>query len=49
MMPKKNNPIYYPEKPSEKDCPECEGSGYDPFDGGQCDRCAGTGVVSCDD
>lgn len=25
-------------------CPDCGGSGYDPFSGGQCDSCGGTGV-----
>lgn len=38
---------YYEDKPDEKDCPECGGTGYDPLDGGQCDRCNGTGVVDC--
>lgn len=38
---------YYEDKPDEKECPECGGSGYDPLDGGQCDRCKGTGVVDC--
>ena len=28
-----------------RDCPECGGTGYDPYDGGQCDRCNGTGEV----
>ncbi len=26
-------------------CPECGGSGYDPFDGGQCFRCGGLGEI----
>ena len=26
-------------------CPDCHGTGYDPLDGGQCDRCNGTGVI----
>lgn len=29
----------------EKECPDCGGTGYDPYDGGQCDRCAGTGTI----
>ena len=29
----------------KKDCPDCNGTGYDPYDGGQCDRCSGTGTV----
>lgn len=33
---------------SEKDCPDCGGSGYDPLDGGQCDTCSGEGTVSED-
>ena len=33
------------EVPDEKECPECNGTGYDPWDGGQCERCAGTGMV----
>ena len=24
-------------------CPDCNGTGYDFGDGGQCDRCGGTG------
>ena len=28
----------------EKDCPDCGGTGYAP-DGGQCDRCGGTGEI----
>lgn len=28
----------------EKDCPDCAGTGYAP-DGGQCDRCGGTGEI----
>lgn len=27
-------------------CPDCHGTGYDPLDGGQCDRCDGTGMIS---
>ena len=30
----------------EMECPECNGTGRDPYDGGQCDRCAGTGEIS---
>lgn len=41
-----SNPNYYPETTDEKECPDCNGTGYDPYDGGQCDRCAGTGTVS---
>ena len=26
-------------------CPECGGSGYDFWDGGQCDKCSGTGEI----
>jgi uncharacterized phage protein len=29
----------------EMNCPACRGTGYDPLDGGQCDRCNGTGVI----
>lgn len=29
---------------SPYECPDCEGTGYS-FDGGQCDRCNGTGEV----
>lgn len=28
-----------------KTCPDCGGSGFDYGDGGQCDRCNGTGEV----
>lgn len=42
-----NNYIRFtPEVLDEKECPNCGGSGYDPWDGGQCERCAGTGTVS---
>lgn len=27
------------------DCPDCNGTGWDFSDGGQCDRCDGTGEV----
>lgn len=27
-------------------CPYCNGTGYDPLDGGQCERCAGTGEIA---
>lgn len=37
--------IYYPETNDEKTCPDCKGTGRDPYDGGQCDRCAGSGTV----
>lgn len=37
---------YYKEVPTEKPCPDCDGTGYDPLDGGQCDRCAGEGTIS---
>lgn len=36
---------YYTEVSDEVDCPDCNGTGYDPLDGGQCDRCNGTGVI----
>lgn len=29
-----------------KDCPDCNGSGYDFGDGGQCDTCGGLGEVN---
>lgn len=32
-----------------KECPECGGTGYDPLDGGQCDRCDGTGEIEVED
>ena len=32
----------------EKECPDCSGTGYDPLDGGQCDRCSGTGTICFD-
>ncbi len=35
----------YPDKRGPRDCPDCGGTGYDPLDGGQCDRCNGTGEV----
>jgi len=38
---------FYSEASGEKDCPDCNGTGYDPLDGGQCDRCNGTGVIDC--
>ncbi len=44
----KGNPvgfIYTRDVCDEKTCPDCGGTGYDPLDGGQCDRCAGTGMV----
>lgn len=28
-----------------KECPDCGGTGYDYEDGGQCDRCNGTGEI----
>ncbi len=28
-----------------KDCPDCDGTGIDFLDGGQCDRCDGTGEI----
>lgn len=28
-----------------RDCPDCGGTGYDPYDGGQCDTCAGEGEI----
>lgn len=31
-----------------KDCPDCEGTGYDFGDGGQCDTCGGLGEVEVD-
>lgn len=37
---------YYNETSDEKECPDCNGTGYDPYDGGQCERCAGTGMIS---
>lgn len=40
-----DNVFYYEEGSDEMNCPECGGSGYDPVDGGQCDRCNGTGTV----
>lgn len=38
---------FYLEASGEKDCPDCNGTGYDSLDGGQCDRCNGTGVIDC--
>lgn len=35
----------YTDVPDEIECPECNGTGYDPYDGGQCDRCAGAGMI----
>lgn len=32
-----------------KDCPDCDGTGYDPYDGGQCDTCNGTGEIEIDE
>ncbi len=32
-----------------KTCPDCKGTGYDFGDGGQCERCGGTGEISDDD
>lgn len=44
--PKKPEPvIFVHETIDEKVCPDCHGTGYDPLDGGQCERCAGTGMV----
>lgn len=40
---------FYSEKCDEIECPDCSGTGYDPYDGGQCDRCAGTGMISRDE
>lgn len=37
---------FVPEVSDEEECPDCNGTGRDPWDGGQCDRCAGTGVIS---
>ena len=36
---------YYSDQCDEVTCPECHGTGYDPLDGGQCDRCNGMGVI----
>lgn len=36
---------YYTDKCDEVTCPDCNGTGYDPLDGGQCDRCNGMGVI----
>ncbi len=33
----------------EIDCPDCSGTGYDFGDGGQCDRCGGTGTIDVED
>lgn len=33
----------------EIDCPDCNGSGYDFGDGGQCDRCGGLGKIDIED
>lgn len=30
-------------------CPECGGTGYDPLDGGQCDRCNGEGEIEIEE
>ncbi len=27
-------------------CPDCKGTGYDFGDGGQCERCGGTGEIN---
>lgn len=32
-----------------KTCPDCNGSGIDFGDGGQCDRCDGTGEIENSD
>ena len=32
-----------------KNCPDCNGTGYDFGDGGQCDRCGGLGEIDDDD
>lgn len=32
-----------------KTCPDCHGTGIDFEDGGQCDRCDGTGEIHEDD
>ena len=34
---------------SEITCPDCRGTGVDFGDGGQCDRCDGTGSIDVDD
>lgn len=34
---------------TEKSCPDCGGTGYDPLDGGQCDRCNGTGEIEVEE
>ncbi|MEK3797640.1 hypothetical protein MHI18_05120 [Peribacillus sp. FSL H8-0477] len=34
-----------PEDEELEDCPDCNGSGYDFGDGGQCDNCGGLGEV----
>lgn len=31
------------------ECPDCNGTGYDPLDGGQCDRCGGLGEIPAED
>lgn len=32
-----------------KECPDCGGDGHDPYDGGQCDRCNGTGEIEVEE
>ena len=44
-----SNPLFYSESYDEKDCPDCNGTGYDPYDGGQCERCTGTGTIPVTD
>lgn len=33
----------------EIECPQCNGTGYDFEDGGQCDRCRGLGTIDVED
>lgn len=33
----------------EIDCPDCDGTGYDFSDCGQCDRCGGLGTIDVED
>lgn len=37
--------MYYEDEELLIECPYCNGTGYDPLDGGQCEKCHGSGII----
>ena len=37
--------MYYEDEELLIECPYCHGTGYDPLDGGQCEKCYGSGII----